>query len=318
MIPQYEPTVGVLSDYAPAATNLFNNMKLPASVVTAGMVSLGFATGFPKLPKDTLDKVYSKETRALCDSLERFHIIVALGSVTSELVVVLWSAVEVNQLTEKVYAPAYSVWDFIQRDADLGWSAVNSHFVLGIAGFVTMLWLRAYVMLLVVKASRPLQAGASAGTAAALCLLISIVNRGVESGGGQGVGYGGSILDLFVHYVTLLFKFATNVESPGPLQFSAIVLEAASLFFMLYVFITESEVTKPPAIDEEDSCPLIDLDEEGFNTDGLTEQEKEKFATCLALQQKAQNTLQTMEENKKINEDEEEKKEDTGSSGVFM
>ena len=38
------------------------------------------------------------------------------------------------------------VWDLIHRDCDLAWSAVNSHFILGIMGFTSMLWLRAYVM----------------------------------------------------------------------------------------------------------------------------------------------------------------------------
>jgi hypothetical protein len=98
----------VLSDYAPAAATLFNNMKLPAAVVTAGMISLGFATRFPELPRDTLDKVYPQEQRALCAKLDRLHIVLGLISVTSELIVVLWAAVSVNQLTERAYEPASS------------------------------------------------------------------------------------------------------------------------------------------------------------------------------------------------------------------
>jgi hypothetical protein len=97
-----------LADYAPAAATLFNNMKLPAAVVTAGMISLGFATRFPELPRDTLDKVYPQEQRALCAKLDRLHIVLGLISVTSELIVVLWAAVSVNQLTERAYDPAYS------------------------------------------------------------------------------------------------------------------------------------------------------------------------------------------------------------------
>ena len=37
-------TATKLADYAPAAASLFNNMKLPAAVVTAGMISLGMRT----------------------------------------------------------------------------------------------------------------------------------------------------------------------------------------------------------------------------------------------------------------------------------
>ena len=71
-------TAAAMSDYAPAAAALFNNMKLPAAVVTAGMISLGFATRFPELPRDSLDKVYPQELRQQCAKLDRFHIILGL------------------------------------------------------------------------------------------------------------------------------------------------------------------------------------------------------------------------------------------------
>ena len=92
----------VLADFAPAAASLFNNMKLPSACVVAGMISLGFATTFPELP-DTLDDdgnpKYSPELRQRCEMIRRLHTVVALISITSELIVVLWAAVEVNQLT---------------------------------------------------------------------------------------------------------------------------------------------------------------------------------------------------------------------------
>lgn len=98
----------VLKDYTESAASLFNNMKLPAAVVTAGMISLGFATRFPELPSDSLDKVYPTNIRQRVTKLDRLHIVLGLISVTSELIVVLWAAVEVNQLTERAHLPAYS------------------------------------------------------------------------------------------------------------------------------------------------------------------------------------------------------------------
>eukprot|EP00536_Pseudo-nitzschia_multiseries_P011640 jgi/Psemu1/29532/gm1.29532_g len=240
--------VSDLADYAPAATSLFNNMKLPAAVVTAGMISLGFATGFPELPRETPDNkhIFTPRIRKRCEALKRLHIVVALIAVTSELIVVMWAAVEVNQLTEKRYALAASVWDLIQRDCDLAWSAVNSHFVLGIIGFVAMLTLRAYVMLLAAEASNALLTAAGAGTGAALCLMISIVNRGVESGGGNGERYGSTIVDLLQHYVVLLFREATQEISPGPLQLAAIVLESISLVYMANVLVFQNGKAENP------------------------------------------------------------------------
>jgi len=274
LAPEISPlaTTG-LANYAPAATTLFNNMKLPAAVVTAGMISLGFATTFPELPKKrpTTNMPYPDDLRARCESLKRLHIVVSLIAVTSELIVVLWAAVEVNQLTEKQYELATSVWDLLGRDCDLAWSAVNSHFILGIMGFVTMLALRAYVMLIAAEASTALMTAASTGTGAALCLLISIVNRGVESGGGGIDRYGNTILDLFGHYAVLLSKASTNSVSPGPLQFMAIVLELTSLFFMANVLIFQNGKMKYDTQEDKDDdegdkifgiaeeCPLIDI-----------------------------------------------------------
>jgi len=226
----------------------------PTSVRSAGMISLGFATRFPELPRDTPERIYPLEQRQLCSKLDRLHIVLGVISVTSELIVVLWSAVEVNQLTERAYEPAYSVWNLIHRDCDLAWSAVNSHFILGIIGFVGMLWLRAHVMLLSAKASRKLQVAASSGTGAALCLMVSIVNRGVETGGGNSLdSYGHNILDLVSHYVALLLQAATNERSPGLLQFSALVLEFISLSFLFLVLLQESDYGFEERIDEDSS-----------------------------------------------------------------
>ena len=307
-----------LADYAPAAASLFNNMKLPAAVVTAGMISLGFATRFPELPRDTLDKVYSQSLRAQCAKLERLHIVLGLLSVTSELIVVLWAAVAVNQLTERAYEPASSVWDLIHRDCDLAWSAVNSHYILGIIGFTGMLWLRAYVMLLSASASKSLMNAASTGTAAATCLMVSIVNRGVESGGGTAVdSYGDTILDLFAHYAALLLQVATDETSPGPLQLSAMVLETASLCFMFNVLVTESDDAFEQQVSEDDSCPIdaYDVLTDDNELSKLTKSEVEKLKTCVDLEEEEEQR-QRLRESGAINgwmldeEDEREKAND--------
>ena len=275
----------VLSDYSVRATSLFNNMKLPAAVVTAGMISLGFATSFPELPLDTPERTYTARQRQRCESLKRLHIVMALVSITSEIIVVMWAAVEVNQLTERVYLPAASVWDLIQRDCDLAWSAVNSHFVLGIIGFVSMLAIRAYVLLLAAEASRALMSAAMTGTAAALCLMISIVNRGVESGGGDGIGYGSTILDLFQHYIVLLAQCATDAGSPGPLELSALVLESVSIGFVIQVILFQND-----KMQREEECPIVyNIDKDtleplGLGGKPLTAEEQEKMEICLEME----------------------------------
>jgi hypothetical protein len=104
-------------------------------------------------------------------------------------------------------------------------------------GFMWMVGLRGYVMLLAEGASQTLTTAALCGVSSALCLMISVVNRGIESGGGDGIGYGRSIVALFSHYVDLLFERATDPVSFGPLETAAIALQLISLAFAAYAIL---------------------------------------------------------------------------------
>ena len=95
-------------------------------------------------------------------------------------------------------------------------------------------------MLIVAEASSVLMIGDGSGTGAALCIMISIVNRGVESGGGGGDRYGATMLDLYDHYAVLLSRNALDMDSPGPLQLAVIVLELTSAVFMLNVLLFDN------------------------------------------------------------------------------
>lgn len=223
----------LLTDYTPAATALFNNMKTPASILAAGMVSLGFLAPFRLFRIEE-----NKALLARIEDLKRVYIVVTLISFCSELLAVMWATVAVNQLTERNdLVPTPSVWALLERDFDLEWAATNSHFVLGMIGFMYMVGIRGFVMLLAEGASATLTAAALTGVASALALMVSVVNRGVAAGGGQGVGYGQSIVDLFAHYVTLLYQRATDVASFGPLELTAIVLQVVSLSLSVYAIV---------------------------------------------------------------------------------
>ena len=114
-------------------------------------------------------------------------------------------------------------------------------------------------MLIASSASNELMTASLTGITASLCLMISIVNRGVESGGGTtDARYGSTILDLFVHYAELLFKSAINVNDPGPLQFSAICLQAISFFFLLNVLLLDNGKMDYNYCDD-DSCSIDNM-----------------------------------------------------------
>lgn len=230
----------ILADYSSAATALFDNMKTPASILAAGMISIGFLAPF-QIPPPIADQPKMVKRVKL---LKRAYILVTLISFCSELLAVMWATVAVNQLTERSLPPAESVWDLLQRDCDLSWAAVNSHFVVGLVGFMYMVGIRGYVMLLAAEASEVLIVATLSGVGSALLLMVSVVNRGVESGGGDGIGYGATVLDLFGHYVYLLYQRAVDRDSFGPLELSAIVLEAMSVAFALYAILLQRTVDR--------------------------------------------------------------------------
>ena len=160
---------------------------------------------------------------------------------------------------------------------------------------------------------------ASTGTGAALCLMVSIVNRGVESGGGNSIDrYGESIMDLMTHYVSLLMAAAMNMESPGPLQLTAIVLEILSLTFFVVVLVNETEASYEEQEDE-DSCSInlyMKVNDEEQAAD-ITPKEWEIYNKCVDLVEEEEESRRKEQE---LEDEEEERRREEGdtSSGGGM
>ena len=86
-------------------------------------------------------------------------------------------------------------------------------------GFMLLIGIRAYF-----QAGCGLLGQSLAGlTLSALFLMTAIVNRGVASGSGDGLRYGGSVLHLMAHYVSLLFRQATNTKNFGVLEMASVL-----------------------------------------------------------------------------------------------
>jgi hypothetical protein len=242
-------------NYVQAAMTLFVNMLTPASILAAAMISLGLKAPFA-IPTSIDKDNSSDKVRRQVESLRRVYIVVTLISFCSELLAVMWATVAVNQLTERSDIPAVSsVWELLQQNVDLEWAAVNSHFVLGLIGFMYMVGLRGYIMLLEAQASDAMIGSVLSGVGAALLLMVSIVNRGVESGDGHGLRYGRTVLDLFGHYITLLYQRSRgnlwlddgSINDPsasvGPLGLGAIGLEIVSIMLATYAIILHPTFT---------------------------------------------------------------------------
>eukprot|EP00568_Trieres_chinensis_P019182 CAMPEP_0183324416 /NCGR_PEP_ID=MMETSP0160_2-20130417/76978_1 /TAXON_ID=2839 ORGANISM="Odontella Sinensis, Strain Grunow 1884" /NCGR_SAMPLE_ID=MMETSP0160_2 /ASSEMBLY_ACC=CAM_ASM_000250 /LENGTH=220 /DNA_ID=CAMNT_0025491991 /DNA_START=11 /DNA_END=673 /DNA_ORIENTATION=- len=197
-------------------------MKTPASILAGAMIPLGFLA---PLPKPEIDEKGESPHHRL---LRKGHLFIAVMSLCSELTSVMWATVAVNQLTEVAHAPAESVWHLLQRDFNLEWVAVNAHFVLGMLGFMSMIGIRGYLASVVAGFSQTGSASVCAAAASGLLLMVSIINRGVASGGGDGLRYGASILSLITTYVRLLVKRAISRDTFGPLELASVLLGGAS------------------------------------------------------------------------------------------
>ena len=200
-----------LSDYSDAARSLFGNIIGPASMVTGGLVPLGFLAD--PLPGQ---KKFHKRLRSI-------YLLLSIVSLANELIAIMYATVASNKLIETTVAPAASVFALLQRDCELSWIATNVHFMAGLFGFLGMVCLRAYALL------PPNINKAGAGIATAFLLgMCSVVNRGIQQGNRAGRVFGTSILGLAYKYAELLLRQV--YEQPGPMVIAAIALAIGSTF----------------------------------------------------------------------------------------
>jgi hypothetical protein len=217
------PTWLQAAPYTSEAISLFNNMKLPASIIAGAIVPLGFLSPL-QLQGEPDDSVWEKRIR-------KMYQVLSVVTLATELIAVMAATVATNGLTERTIAPANSVWHLLQRDFELEWSMVNTHFVIGMLGFLVLIGSRAYFM-----AHKGLLGKSALGAAvSALALMISIVNRGVAAGGGHDAStgtalrYGSSIFALARRYTTLLLGRALSRKTFGPMEVLSVMTLTVSL-----------------------------------------------------------------------------------------
>jgi len=201
-------SAAAIGQYAPAAASLFSNMITPASILGGAIIPMSFASGLA-FSGDEDESKFAK-------FLRKTFPLVSVSSLASLLISVLWSSVIVNQLTENEPALAASVWDLLCRDYALPWAAVNSHFVLGMLGYMWLIGTKAYFM-------SGQQLSIFTLAMSAMIMMVSIVNRGIASGGGnEAYRYGKSIVGLISSYLSMLFQRIRSTF--GPLECIAVVL----------------------------------------------------------------------------------------------
>lgn len=184
------------ADYTSAATALFSNVRLPASIVAGVLLPLTFGYALP-LEGPT----FSVPTR---QTLIRAHRVLAVGSYASLLVCIVYASISINALSETPHEAAQSVAELIRRDAYLPWVATNVTFLFGLCGALVLVALR--TLLTWEREEGTISAGLCL---AALLTIVSVVDDQVKAG-----GYAPGAVALVASFGELTVREALSSRSP--------------------------------------------------------------------------------------------------------
>lgn len=191
-------------DYSGEASDLFNNMRAPASLLAGALLGACFSL------------VPSAGDRRTLSLLKRVHLFVGLLSVSAELLAVVACTVTINKLAEVRRPPTAGVQKllFCDSEIELAWLTANVNFFAGLFGLLVLTGLRGYMSFG--------GCGPFWGTAATLVTtsvglqMASMINCAIASGdasltrcsSGDRPGGGRSMLALVTRYHVLLLAEA--------------------------------------------------------------------------------------------------------------
>lgn len=187
-----------LQDFSAATAGLFGNIRVPAALVAGAGITIGYANASPPNDSD-LPRVAM---------LKKLNALLAMACLSTELIAVLWSTIEVNKLYEISHAPTQSLMELLKRDYALSWLGTNIHFIVGL--FMLMPMTAIFVW---VNMGPGLGKVAVLGSVSTVCFMGSVVNHGVARGDGT-TRFAGSFAALFVRYLKLLAAHASHNKMP--------------------------------------------------------------------------------------------------------
>eukprot|EP00315_Gephyrocapsa_oceanica_P016273 CAMPEP_0185365380 /NCGR_PEP_ID=MMETSP1364-20130426/13017_1 /TAXON_ID=38817 /ORGANISM="Gephyrocapsa oceanica, Strain RCC1303" /LENGTH=321 /DNA_ID=CAMNT_0027965915 /DNA_START=419 /DNA_END=1380 /DNA_ORIENTATION=- len=183
-------------DYAAAASALFANVRLPASIVAGVLVPLSFGYVLPRE-----GEVFSPRTQG---ALIRVYRVLSTWAYVSLVVAIVDASVAINSLAENAHSPAASVADLIASEYQLPWVAMNVNFLFGLCSVFVLVALRA----LMTWGSD--EARVAAGScAAALLFALSTIDEQVKAG-----SFADGLPQLISQYCTLTLGVAGASRSP--------------------------------------------------------------------------------------------------------
>ena len=206
-----------LANYAGEAAALFGNMGGAAAFLAGGLVPLTtFAAPTPS-PDD------SQEMKRMKRSYE----FMGFTGISSLLISIIYATMSNNKLKETAVAATVSLKALlIEGDYALPWVGCNVHFILGLISFAATAGLNIWI-----KYGGVVGKAVICSAAAASAMILSIVNDAVAAKGPTGIRVGGSFLNLFSKYVSLLVSSVVSAGALRPLLFVSLALFAASAFY---------------------------------------------------------------------------------------
>ena len=201
-------TTTMAADYATAASALFANVRLPASILAGAMIPLGFGFALP-----TEGAAFTPETR---QKLIRLHRVIAVIAYASLLTCIVDSSVAINSLAESSHEPVKSVIELVRNEYELAWIGTNINFLAGVSGVLILVAIRTSLTWEIDEGQV-----AACVCLAALLTMGSVVDEQVRVG-----GYAPDFLQLLLRYVQLSATRATSAQSP--LLGGSLLLTAAS------------------------------------------------------------------------------------------
>jgi len=181
-----------LANYSKDAIGLFNNMRVPAALMTGGLVPLGVIMNKP------IEAEEPRRTKVL----KKAGALLGVASLLSEIIAVTYASIAINKLVELPSPDTTSVVSLISQHHELAWLGTNIHFLLGMMGFGLLVGIRVYLVL-----------GESVGTMVAGMSLafffqsLAVVNRGISREiNGVSSGFASNFGVLLWKYGLLILK----------------------------------------------------------------------------------------------------------------
>jgi hypothetical protein len=206
--------VGALADYSAAATGLFNNMRAPAALIAGSLVPIGI------LSAPTIDKDDSPGIKLL----KKANIIIAVASLLSEILAVIYSSIAINKIAEIAQPQTTGVAQLLAEKHELAWLGTNIHFLFGMMGFALIVGSKSFFL-----CGSELGKVTISWSIAAFLQALAIVNRGIAQGSvGDNVSsqFASNFFMLIVKYISAVIKASKG----GVCSYAAIAVGAYAMY----------------------------------------------------------------------------------------